>query len=167
MAKIPFLRSLVVCAASAMLALALTGCAQQNNAQSDQQNENRQYMTQVNQKMEDLNTRLASFTDAVSRGDVITMRTQADNAYKAIDDLSNLDAPDALADVKTGYVDGCNALKGALDSYIELYTEIENATDAQPFDYSTYDSRLADIQNAYNTGIDKLKAADDAAAGKN
>ncbi len=167
MAKTTFFRSLVVCAASAMLALALAGCAQQSNAQNDQQNENRQYMTQVNQKMEDLNTRLTSFTDAVSRGDVVTMRTQADNAYKAIDDLSSLDAPDALADVKTGYVDGCNELKGALDSYIALYTEIENATDAQPFDYSTYDSRLADIQNAYNAGIDKLKAADDAAAGKN
>lgn len=167
MAKTPILRSLIACAASALIVFALAGCTQQSSAQSDQQNENRQYMTQVNQKMEDLNTRLASFTDAVSRGDVVTMRTQADNAYKAIDDLSNLDAPDALADVKTGYVDGCNELKGALDSYIALYTDIENATDAHPFDYSTYDSRLADIQNAYNDGIDKLKAADDAAAGKN
>ena len=167
MAKTPFLRSLIACAVSALIVFALAGCTQQNSAQSDQQNENRQYMTQVNQKMEDLNTRLTSFTDAVSRGDVVTMRTQADNAYKVIDDLSDLDAPDALADVKTGYVDGCNELKTALDSYIALYTEIENATDAQPFDYSTYDSRLADIQNAYNDGIDKLKAADDAAAGKN
>ena len=167
MAKTPILRSLIACAASALIVFALAGCTQQSSAQNDQQNENRQYMTQVNQKMEDLNTRLTSFTDAVSRGDVVTMRTQADNAYKTIDDLSNLDAPDALKDVKTGYVDGCNELKSALDSYIALYTDIENATDAHPFDYSTYDSRLADIQNAYNDGIDKLKAADDAAAGKN
>mgnify|MGYP006896730393 CR=1 FL=1 len=42
-----------------------------------------------------LKSRLESFTDAVSRGDVVGMRTQADNAFKAIDDLNNLNVPDA------------------------------------------------------------------------
>lgn len=167
MARTTFVRTVATCATSALLALALSGCAQQTTAQNEQQNENRQYMTQVNQEMEELNTRLTSFTDAVSRGDVVTMRTQADDAFKVIDELSAADAPDALSDVKTGYVDGCNKLKDALNAYIALYTEIESATDAQPFDYSTYDARLAEIQSAYNDGIDQLKAADDAAAGKN
>lgn len=160
-------RAIAIAFSGALLALPLAGCAQQNTAQNEQQNENRQYMTQVNQEMEELNTRLTSFTDAVSRGDVVTMRTQADNAFKAIDDLAAIEAPEALKDVQSDYVDGCNGLKNALNSYITLYTEIESATDANPFDYSTYDSRLAEIQEAYNAGIDKLKAADDAAAGKN
>ena len=52
-------------------------------------------MTQVNQTMDDLKSRLESFTDAVSRGDVVGMRTQADSAFKAIDDLNNLNVPGA------------------------------------------------------------------------
>ena len=94
------------------------------------------------------------------------MRTQADNAFKVLDDLSSLEAPEPLKDVAAGYVDGANSLKDALNSYIQLYTEIDGATASEPFDWSTYDSRLQTIQDAYNAGIDKLKAADEAAAGK-
>ena len=46
---------------------------------------------------------------------------------------------------------------------MDLYAEIESATDEAPFDYSTYESRLAEIQSAYNEGIEQLKAADTAA----
>ena len=113
-----------------------------------------------------LDSRLSDFVDAVSRGDVVTMRTQADNAFKVLDDLSSLEAPEPLKDVAAGYVDGANSLKDALNSYIQLYTEIDGATTTDPFDWSTYDSRLQAIQDAYNAGIDKLKAADEAAAGK-
>ena len=113
-----------------------------------------------------LDSRLSDFVDAVSRGDVVTMRTQADNAFKVLDDLSSLEAPEPLKDVAAGYVDGANSLKDALNSYIQLYTEIDGATASEPFDWSTYDSRLQAIQDAYNAGIDKLKAADEAAAGK-
>ena len=104
-------------------------------------------MTQVNQTMDDLKSRLESFTDAVSRGDVVGMRTQADNAFKAIDDLNNLNVPDALKDIQKEYVDGTADLKDALNSYIDLYTEIDSATEEQPFDYSTYDQRIQDIKS--------------------
>ena len=162
-----FIRTLVAVCVSAMLAVALSGCMQQASTQgNDQQSENREYMTQVNQKMDDLDSRLSDFVDAVSRGDVVTMRTQADNAFKVLDDLSSLEAPEPLKDVAAGYVDGANSLKDALNSYIQLYTEIDGATTTEPFDWSTYDSRLQAIQDAYNAGIDKLKAADEAAAGK-
>ena len=120
-------------------------------------------MTQGTQKMDDLDSRLSDFVDAVSRGDVVTMRTQADNAFKVLDDLSSLEAPEPLKDVAADYVDGANSLKDALNSYIQLYTEIDGETAS---DWSTYDSRLQAIQDAYNAGIDKLKAADEAAAGK-
>ena len=143
----------------------LGGCMQQQTSPEQQaQAENREYMSQVNQTMEDLQTRLSSFTDAVSRKDVVTMRTQADNAFKALDSLSSQDAPEALKDVKEKYVSGCDSLKSALNDYITLYTEIESATDEKPFDWTTYDQRLSDIKTAYDKGISELKSADETVA---
>lgn len=158
---------LVALCAGVLMVAALGGCAQKDTAAVQQQADNRQYMTQVNQKMEDLQTRLASFTDAVSRGDVVGMRTQADNAFKVIDDLHNADAPEDLKDIKQEYVDGADKLKSALNDYINLYTEIDSATDAQPFDWATYDQRLADIQAQYDEGIGKLQSGDNKASEKN
>ena len=111
-----------------------------------------------------LKSRLESFTDAVSRGDVVGMRTQADNAFKAIDDLNNLNVPDALKDIQKEYVDGTADLKDALNSYIDLYTEIDSATEEQPFDYSTYDQRIQDIKSKYDEGIGKLQSGDNKAS---
>ena len=124
-------------------------------------------MTQVNQTMKDLQSRLDGFTDAVSRGDLVGMRTQADNAYKALDELGKLNVPDDLKDIQQEYVDGTNKLKDALNAYIELYTEIDSATEAQPFDYSTYDQRIADIKSQYDEGIGKLQSGDNKASEKN
>ena len=158
-----FVKAVVAVCAGVLMVAALGGCAQQDTAATQQQSENRQYMTQVNQSMDDLKTRLESFTDAVSRGDVVGMRTQADNAFKALDDLNNIDVPDALKDIQAEYVDGSNDLKDALNSYIELYTEIDSATEDQPFDYSTYDQRIQDIKKQYDEGIGKLQSGDNKA----
>lgn len=159
-----FAKVLVTMFAGVLMVVALGGCAQQDTAATQQQSENRQYMTQVNQTMEDLKTRLESFTDAVSRGDVVGMRTQADNAFKAIDDLNNINVPDALKDIQKEYVDGTADLKDALNSYIDLYTEIDSATEEQPFDYSTYDQRIQDIKTKYDEGIGKLQSGDNKAS---
>lgn len=156
----------VACAAVMMVAV-LAGCAQQDNAAAQQQTDNRKYMTQVNQTMEDLKSRLDSFTDAVSRGDVVGMRTQADNAYKALDELGKLEPPEDLKDIQQEYVDGTNKLKDALNAYVELYTEIDSATDAHPFDWSTYDQRIAASKATYDEGIGKLQSGDNKATEKN
>lgn len=144
--------------------LALAGCAAQGNPATEAQTANRQYMAQVNQTMDDLAQRLEGFEEAVSRGDVVTMRTQADNAFKALDTLAGLDAPEPLKEVQQDYVDGCSSLKDALNGYIALYTEVASATEDHPFDYSTYDQRVKDIQDTYDQGIDQLKAGDARAA---
>lgn len=150
--------------AAALAFAALTGCtANQESEEQQAQAQNRHYMTQVNQTLDDLNEQLDGFVDAVSRTDLVTMRTQADNAFKTIDELGSIEAPEALAEVKTSYVDGCNALKDALNAYVQLFTDIESATDAQPFDYSTYDQRLQEIQNLYDQGIEKLQEGDEQA----
>lgn len=159
-------KALVVACATVLMIAALAGCAQQSSKDDQDQLDRRQYMSQVNQVMDDLQTRLDSFSDAVSRDDVVGMRTQADNAFKALDDLNGLEVPDALKDIQQEYVDGTNSLKDALNAYIDLYTEIESATDEHPFDWSSYDQRIAEIQSQYDAGIDKLKKGDEAAASK-
>lgn len=155
----------VVCAGAIAMA-SLAGCATQNTAVTQQQSDNREYMTQVNRVMEDLQGRLESFTDAVSRGDVVGMRTQADNAFKAIDSLDDLSVPDDLQDVQQEYTEGATDLRDALNAYIDLYTEIDSATDAQPFDWGTYDQRVADIKAQYDEGIGKLQSGDNKATEK-
>ena len=159
-----FAKVLVAMFAGVLMVAALGGCAQQDTAATQQQSENRQYMTQVNQTMEDLKTRLESFTDAVSRGDVVGMRTQADNAFKSIEDLNKIEAPEDMKKIQAEYVEGCNDLKDAMNAYIGLYSEIESATDDQPFDYGTYDERLKAIQDQYDKGIGKLQSGDNKAS---
>ena len=166
MKRMNFVKVLAVALASVLMIAALAGCQQRGSAVDQDQLDRRQYMSQVNQAMDELQTRLESFSDAVSRDDVVGMRTQADNAFKALDELNGIEVPDALKDIQTDYVDGTNSLKDALNGYIDLYTEIESATDVQPFDWSTYDQRIADIQAKYDAGIDKLKKGDETAASK-
>lgn len=166
MKRTNFVKMLAVALAGVLMVAALAGCQQRGSAVDQDQLDRRQYMSQVNQAMDELQTRLESFSDAVARDDVVGMRTQADNAFKALDDLDGLEVPDALKDIQKDYVDGTNSLKDALNGYIDLYTEIESATDEQPFDWSTYDQRIADIQAKYDAGIDKLKKGDEAAAAK-
>ncbi len=155
-----------VCVVSLVCVCGCAAVGQSDTQATDAQSENRQYMTEINQKMELLQTRLDSFIDAVSRKDIVTMRTQADNAFKVIDEISDLDVPSSLEDIHQDYLDGVNNLKDALNSYIDLYAEIDSATDEAPFDYSTYDERPSAIQEQYNSGIEKLKAGDEAAAAK-
>ncbi len=151
-----------LCAAVLMVGM-LAGCAgiEQNSEEAKAQAENRQFMSDVNAIMEELSQRLDSFNDAVSRGDVITMRTQADDAFKVLDNLESLEAPEVLQDVKQGYVDGSKQLKDALNAYIALYTDLA----ANPSAVSTdaYNERLASIQDTYDQAVEKLKSTDEAA----
>ena len=93
----------------------LAGCMSPNTGATDQQQANRTYMTQVNRAMEDLNGRLAGFDEAVAQGNPVNMRAKADDAFAAIDDLAAIETPDAMKDLQKGYVDGCTALKDALN----------------------------------------------------
>lgn len=164
MSKTIVSRIAALACASALALAALTACMPQDSAASEEQEANRQYMAQVNQQMESLADKLEGFNDAVARGDVVSMRTQADNAFKAIDEMKDIEAPEVLADIKAGYVEGCESLEDALNAYISLYTEIEAASADRPFDYSSYDKRLADIQAQYDEGLAQLEETDEKAA---
>ena len=141
----------------------LAGCANTGaNTASSEQQANRAYMSQVNEIMEQLGLGLDSFVDAVSRGDIVNMRTQADNAYQALDKLDALEAPEELKDVQDKYKEGTSKLREALDGYITLYTDMSGAS----FDMSTYDKRIAEIQALYDEGIGLMEEGDKAAASK-
>lgn len=154
---------IIACAcALALAAGVLAGCAAPSAQVDDAQQASRNYMSQVNGIMSELGDNLDSFEGAVSRGDVVNMRTQADDAFKALDSLSSLEAPDELKDVQQKYVDGTAKLREALDGYITLYTDLKSDS----FDQSTYASRLSKVQSLYDEGVELLKQADEAAANK-
>ena len=153
----------VLTAGALAASIAFAGCASgATNSATEAQQANRAYMSQVNETMTQLDTNLDSFIDAVSRGDVVNMRTQADNAYKSLDKLAGIEAPEALGDIKKSYVEGTGKLRQALDQYIDLYTEAAKAGDN--FDWSKYDDRVKSIQKLYDEGVAELEAGDKAAA---
>lgn len=156
----------VLCA-GALCASLVAGCGSTTvSTVTEEQQANRDYMAQVNQKMESLGDDLDKFSDAVARQDIISMRTQAENAFKELDALAAVEAPEALADVHESYVSGVKNLREALSDYIDLYTEIQSATEQTPFDWSTYDQRVAAIQELYSDGLTALAHGDEVAAGK-
>ncbi len=144
--------------AGALLTAALAGCMPVDTAANDELSANRQYMAAVNQGMDDLAAKLESFNDAVARGDVVTMRTQVEKAFKELDDLESIEAPEVLADVKAGYAEGCAMLEEALGSYVDLYTQLESG--ALAADSIEYANALAEIQASYDAGIAKLEETD-------
>lgn len=158
-----------------LAALLLSGCASPQAATNaegeDKPMTSSEYMAEVNLTVEELNERLQSFNEAVSRQDPITMRTQADNAFAVLDKLAAIEAPDDVKDLRDQYVKGCDQLKDALNSYIDLYSEMVAARDraqsssrnSSSFDASDYADRIEAIQNQYNEGIQTLEDADNSA----
>ena len=143
--------------------VALGGCAAgQQSAVNEEQQANRTYMSQVNEAMMQLDDDLDSFVDAVSRGDVVNMRTQADNAYKSLDKIKSLEAPEALSDIHKNYVEGTDKLREALDQYIDLYAKASSA--GSSFDWSKYDDQIKSIQKLYDEGVKALEEGDKTAA---
>ena len=156
-------RTCMMIALSALLAMSMAGCSsfQQNSQEAEAQAANRQYMSQVNQITDELTENLAAFDTAVSDNDPVAMRLQADNAFKTLDSLSSLEAPDVLKDVQAGYVEGASKLEEALDSYIDLYTNMGGANaENTTVDSAAYSEQLAAIQQTYNDGIAKLQETD-------
>lgn len=159
------MRIALAACACALGAATLSGCMGATQAASEEeqaQAANRQYMSQVNQIMMDVDGALEDFSAAVQADDLVAMRSAFSEAGKSIDSLEALEAPEALAELQTGYAEGCAQLETALSGYVQLYTDIENAGGS--IDEGAYASRLAEIQSAYDDGVSKLEAADQTAA---
>lgn len=156
-----FKLGIVACIVALCLGV-VVGCSGNSSNLDSSQQANRSYMSKVNGIMAQLGEDLDSFVDAVSRGDLVNMRTQADNAYRSLDDLSKLEAPESLADVKQKYLDGTAKLREALDGYIDLYTAVESGS----VDEQAYASNLETVQKTYDEGVELLKQGDETAASK-
>lgn len=148
--KIAIATASIACVLSAGL---LAGCAgsTQTSATNQAQLENRTYMSQVNQAMSALDDKLDGLVDAVSRGDMVGMKTQCERALAELDAISSLEAPEALKEVNDSYKAGCDKLKQALQAYVDLY--------ASGSGNITADS-IASIQSAYDEGVAALQEAD-------
>ena len=158
------LSKLVAIACVFAIAGILAGCASgAATSATEEEQANRAYMSRVNESMIKLDGELDGFIDAVKRGDIVNMRSQADNAYKVLDELEAIEAPDALSDVQKDYVGGSAKLREALDEYIDLYAEITAKGDG--FDWTAYEKRIADIQKTYDEGVALMKSADQAMSG--
>ena len=161
-----FAAKLATAACVAALSVALAGCAPSaSTSATEAQQANRAYMSQVNETMAELDAKLDKFVDAVSRGDVVNMRTQADNAYKTLDKLANIEAPEDLKDVKDDYVNGTAKLREALDEYIDLYTDAAKSDSSGDVDKAAFNKRIAEIQALYDEGVALLQKGDEAVAG--
>ena len=153
---------LLIVACVALIGAVLAGCTSPGaSSATAAQQANRAYMSQVNETMVELDENLAPFVAAVSRGDVVNMRTQADNAYKTLDKLAGIEAPEDLKEVHDCYVNGTGKLRQALDGYIDLYTEMSKSS----LDSTTYNKRIAEIQALYDEGVALLQKGDEIAAG--
>ena len=130
--------AVAICAGSLAVAM-LAGCAATpQNSLTDEQKANREYMSAVNQKMTTLGSTLDSFNDAVSREDVVTMKTQAANASKVLDELANVETPEAFTDVHTNYVDGAKNLEAALN---EQKAQSERNAPTSPSSFALMNAR--------------------------
>ncbi len=164
--KVSNISKAFIAVAAFMLALLLGGCGQFAATQSNTEDDtptSRSYMSELSNKTSDLKDVLAQFNDAVSREDVVSMRTHADNAFAIIDSMDGIEAPDDLSDLKKQYNEGCGKLKEALGDYINLYSDIASATDKNPYNYDEYKDQIKEIQDLYDEGIKTLKDADETA----
>ncbi len=152
------LRFLVIAALSVVCLGAFAGCVS-DNSQADAQTQNRQYMSSVNTIMETLDTNMESFATAVKDDEVVSLSSQLSAVDQCISDLEALDVPDAMGDIQTQYVNGAKELQTALAAYVQLYEDVK-APQSGSYDYSDYESRMADIQSHYNAGIQALQDAD-------
>ena len=155
-------------AAAFACSLMLTGCTQPLGQASTEQEEagptSRSFMAQMNETSNLLSEKMASFADAVSREELVSMKLQADAAFGVISQMEAIEAPEELADLKQQYVNGCTQLKDVLSGYLDLYSEIEASTTRNPFDYDGYPDRIAGLQASYDAAVQALESADKSAA---
>ena len=151
-------RFLVIAALCIACLSALVGCSS-NSAESDAQTQNRQYMSSVNTIMETLSTNMGEFSTAVKDKEVVSLSSQLSSVNQCVSDLEALTVPEAMNDIHSSYVQGAKELQTALSSYVQLYEDVK-APQNGSYNYSDYDSRIADIQSHYNAGIQALQDAD-------
>lgn len=154
---------MVLAASLCMGVFALAGCIsnplqQQMAAETSAASANRNFMATLNRQTADLQKALDEFQQAVADDNAVTMQAQLKAVDQIIDAVKNTSPTDTLRAVKDGYVDALTALDSALDDYADLYAQVKSGA----IDSAAFNERLAAVQKAYDEGIEKMKAADQA-----
>ena len=166
----------VACTAAAvLLSFVLASCGGDGQQKSPAQL-NREYMASVNSISAEAADSLSSFNTAVSEGDLAAMRLAASDAAKKLEKISDMTAPEPLAQVHEEYKAGVSDLTAALSEYVEAYAALQSSADAASkstaqtsgknqtaapsVDTETFASQVADIQARYDSGMAHLSKAD-------
>lgn len=147
--------ALSACVAVALLASCAPAAQQKSAAQL-----NREYMSNVNRISSEAAEELAAFSDAVSAGDLASMRIAAEDASKALSKISALTPTEDLKPVHEEYTSGVSDLSRALEDYIALFASVKNGEDGAGDDSQAAASGLEEVQKTYQSGIDHLSKAD-------
>ena len=155
---------LVVVGGTAMLSM--TSCAPAQSAVEKSEAYNRQFMSQINSVVESYGEKLDEFSLAVSQGNVVNMTTLAQSSATITEDMKKIEESNDMEKIRDAYYDAMVELNGALGKYVSLYTNISALGDS-PADASTIQSDLAEVQAAYDAGLQLLKDADELALSMN
>lgn len=150
---------------SLALLAGLVGCSSQPTTpdSEDQTITASEYMVKLNEASSSLHEGLDDFSQAVADGDLSTLQSKADTAFKAMDSLSDLQVPEEINDVKDQYNEAISSLRSSLDDYISLYTEIMSEPDLEKVNEEKYADRFEEIQKQYDNAMNLLEKADAAA----
>ena len=162
MKRISRLACVLLLACSGCMLFVATGCSSsllvgQQQTEVPEATQNRNFMASVNRLSADLQTTLDTFQTAVAANDSVTMQAQLREVSRIIGEVNDYTVTDTLKPTKEAYVDALNALNTAMNSYVSLYNDVK----AGKIDDATFNSRLAEVQSAYDAGIEKMKAADE------
>lgn len=144
-------------------ALMLSGCASNAQQANDPQTLNRQYMSNVNQIMDEIDAQMTEFSTIVKEGEVVSLSTQLAAINNSVDKLKALSVPDEMKDIQSDYLKGTEELQTAFAAYVDLYEDVK-APENGTFDFATYGDRLNDVKSHYEAGIQALESADQKAA---
>lgn len=160
--QLKYLKYFILISLVAVALMLLSGCSG-TSQEEDQQAQNRQYMSSVNQIMDTLDSSMDDFATAVKDGEILSLSSQLSAVDDCVNSLNDLDVPDDMEDIQASYLDGAQKLQTALQLYVQLYQDVSIPENGS-FDYTTYDSRISEIQQYYNDGLASIESADEQAS---
>lgn len=162
-AALRFVRCVALAACACMAVAFLASCAP-GAQEKDPAQLNREYMSSVNRISNEASEALADFGEAAGKGDLAAMRVAAADAGKKLEKISDLTAPEALADVHSEYQSGAQSLSEALSSYIDVYGRTLNLDTEDAKAKADVESALKEVRVQYENAVKHLALADEKVA---
>ena len=150
---------LIVAMVCAFACMSLFACSASDES-AEKAEANRQYMALLNSEMADMQTVMDDFETAVSEENVVAMRSQLDKATEVLATIEESQATEDLSETRDQYVNALVTLNDAMDEYVDLFAGVQDGS----LSSQDLEEGLEGVQEKYDSGIEKLKAADEAVA---